>query len=71
MIQIRNDSPCDRDCPERSPTCHGSCERYRQYTARRKDQKRAAAGENVWTRSKVNLANRASRYGKKKQRGVI
>ncbi len=21
-------NPCTRDCPERSATCHGSCERY-------------------------------------------
>ena len=24
-------NPCKRDCPDRSPTCHTSCERYREY----------------------------------------
>lgn len=22
------ESPCKPDCPERSPTCHGECDRY-------------------------------------------
>jgi hypothetical protein len=24
-------SPCDKNCPERSPTCHSMCERYQSY----------------------------------------
>ena len=26
-----SDNPCKRDCPKRSPTCHGSCPEYADY----------------------------------------
>lgn len=25
--------PCKRDCPDRSPTCHTACEKYKAYQA--------------------------------------
>ena len=28
-------SPCARDCPDRSPTCHATCPRYAEYRAAR------------------------------------
>lgn len=31
------DYPCKRECAERSETCHGDCERYKQYRAARED----------------------------------
>lgn len=24
-------NPCRRDCPDRSPKCHGACEKYAEY----------------------------------------
>jgi hypothetical protein len=30
------DNPCEKDCPERSPTCHSTCTRgYKEYRARK------------------------------------
>lgn len=29
-----SDNPCKRDCPKRSPTCHGSCPDYADYKER-------------------------------------
>lgn len=31
----RVNNPCRRDCPERSPKCHGACERYAEYSRNR------------------------------------
>ena len=25
------DNPCVRECPDRSPTCHGTCEKYTEW----------------------------------------
>ena len=30
--------PCEKDCPERSPECHGKCERYKAFQAERMRQ---------------------------------
>lgn len=27
--------PCKRGCPDRSPTCHTTCEKYKEYRKRR------------------------------------
>ena len=53
MLQIRNDSPCDRDCPERSPTCHGSCERYAVYDRERKQRREKQWRQSIWTKAKT------------------
>lgn len=29
-------SPCVKDCPGRSPTCHGTCEAYAAYAEERR-----------------------------------
>ena len=29
-------SPCKPDCPNRSPVCHGTCEKYIEWFDRRK-----------------------------------
>lgn len=31
-------NPCDPDCPERNSECHGKCERYLKYRARKDEQ---------------------------------
>lgn len=34
---IDKDNPCDRDCPERTSTCHSTCGKYKTFRER-KDQ---------------------------------
>ncbi len=29
--EYRVENPCFRDCPDRTPTCHGKCEKYQAY----------------------------------------
>lgn len=31
----KSDAPCAKDCPERSCDCHATCERYKEYRARK------------------------------------
>ena len=38
-----DDCPCTRDCPNRSGTCHGTCEAYDKWTKKREADKMAAA----------------------------
>ena len=38
-------SPC-KDCPDRSPTCHGNCESYKTY-AREREQIRDTRRKNT------------------------
>lgn len=47
MIPWKNmkDNPCTRECPNRKPGCHGSCEDYQAYKKRNEDQKKAQALE--------------------------
>ncbi len=33
--RMGKDCPCVKDCPERSPTCHSTCEGYKAYRARK------------------------------------
>ena len=31
-------SPCARDCPDRSPTCHGECQKYLDFYNQRREE---------------------------------
>ena len=33
--------PCVKDCPERSPTCHTSCRRYKAYQESMRQEREA------------------------------
>lgn len=33
--KMDKDCPCEKDCPERSSTCHSTCERYLKYRERK------------------------------------
>lgn len=44
-------NPCKRDCPDRSPTCHTECEKYRAYAA-----EKAAQRARRWEESQVTNA---------------
>ena len=35
--------PCQRDCPDRMPACHGSCPKYKEWTVKRDAAKKVAA----------------------------
>lgn len=41
IICAQKTSPC-KDCTDRSATCHGSCERYKQYKAELEEYKNPA-----------------------------
>jgi len=47
MIPWKNskDNPCIRDCRNRKPGCHGSCEDYKAFKKRSEEQKMAQALE--------------------------
>ena len=32
--------PCDRKCPNRSPTCHAECDKYREFAAQQREEYR-------------------------------
>lgn len=34
-------NPCSRDCPDRSPTCHADCQRYKDFAAEMAAQRAA------------------------------
>ena len=72
-MRTRNDSPCDRDCPERSsdPNCHSYCERYTTFAEQRKKDRDKNLQQNTWTIGKMETAIRVSKYNKKKERGII
>ena len=38
-------SPCEKNCPDRSPTCHGECEKYLEYYAHRRKIDKAKLGD--------------------------
>ena len=40
-------NPCDRNCPERSATCHGKCEKYAAYVAWNEERKRVRVLDNI------------------------
>lgn len=38
-----DDCPCTRECPDRDPYCHSTCPKYKEWTAKRDEAKKAAA----------------------------
>jgi hypothetical protein len=38
-----DDCPCTQDCPERDPYCHGTCNKYKVWAAKRAKEKEAYA----------------------------
>lgn len=53
--------PCTRDCPGRSPTCHGSCDRYAAYVAYREHIRAARQHDTEMTRALVQGAAKIKR----------
>ncbi len=51
-MRTRHDSPCDRECPKRTSTCHGSCPDYDIYAEVQKAKRKARFDDSIWTRGK-------------------
>lgn len=67
---MHKDIPCKRECPERSPTCHGKCERYLEWVESRKPELEAkaaikAAEDNYIAHCKERDARFKKKYGRK------
>lgn len=59
--------PC-KDCPDRSPECHGKCERYQEYCAEReaiKARKREADNADIYLFSKIKKLGKAKKKRRK------
>lgn len=60
--------PCDRKCPDRNATCHGSCQKYIDWKAfleSRKDKTKQAQSEIC-----EMIKKRAHRYQRNLRKGV-
>jgi len=55
-------NPCDRNCPKRSDTCHGTCLDYDNFAKERERERNANAGKKYRSESMVKyLAREAIR----------
>ena len=61
--------PCTQDCPDRSPTCHSECERYKEFRKKNAEERDRRYRENEVDRyigEKYDKAARKMR-GKRKR----
>lgn len=59
-------NPCDRNCPRRSDTCHGSCPDYDAFFKDRERERNANAGKSYRSESMIKyLAQEAIRKTRK------
>ena len=64
VCEVAMQSPCKKDCPDRSATCHAECEAYLQFL-----EENAKERERIHVSKKVNGYIRDSvRASKKKSR---
>ena len=65
------DNPCVKECPDRTATCHGTCERYARYAAWCEEQREARAkrqankAPGVGLKRALNRKQRRERQGRK------
>lgn len=55
-------NPCAKDCPERSPTCHGSCKRYADFAAYREQVRMNRYRENQVIGAIFDAVHRCRKY---------
>ena len=55
-------NPCAKDCPDRSPTCHGSCERYAAFAAYREQIRQNRYSENQIISAVFEAVHRCSKH---------
>ena len=60
-----NEHICPRECPNRQPGCHGSCEQHKKYQEALEEQRRAKA-EFIKDRQKTKI-NKPYLSGMKKK----
>lgn len=70
-MRTQNDSPCAPDCPNRSPHCHGTCEKYAAFTAQRKEKLSGQWKGSIWTSAKTGAYCKGAKYRPKKARKPI
>lgn len=64
--------PCTRDCPDRIPGCHGSCEKYKTWKAEIEARNQAikqSRGPDVTTAASKSRNRRCQQIEQKKARG--
>ena len=49
--------PCVKDCPDRTPTCHGKCEKYKAYAAWRAEERKKWAEERKKRAEEARIRN--------------
>lgn len=60
MQPVKN--PCAKDCPDRSPTCHGECERYAAFAAHCERMRQARHQENIVAGAVFDAVQRCRKY---------
>lgn len=55
-------NPCKRDCPDRCPTCHTNCERYKGYEAKKTEARKARMKESQAIGATCDGARRRTNY---------
>ena len=70
-MRTQNDSPCAPDCPDRSPHCHASCEKYAAFAEQRKEKRTATWHESIWTSAKTGAYCKGAKYRPKKVRKPV
>ena len=58
-MRLNGKQICERDCPDRSPSCHGTCEKYLQFHEDRKAQNEAKLKEKTIDRMNTDSIRRA------------
>lgn len=68
-MRMQNDSPCDRDCQERSsdPNCHSYCKRYEVWQAKKKREREERRSSSAWTKAKTGAYCKGPHYKQKKE----
>ena len=54
--------PCVKDCPNRSPTCHGDCEKYLEYFEHRREISKMRVEDETTGYLKSSRQKRKSRW---------
>ncbi len=44
----KHGSPCAKDCPDRSGTCHGTCAKYKEFERKNAERREAKQKDGKW-----------------------
>ncbi len=62
-------NPCVKECPDRSPTCHGECEKYMAYAAWREELRNERAKISSLLAAGPGLEDALKRKHKREKQG--